>query len=219
MKQWLKHLLPYTVRQYHSPINGLIKIVMAFNQPRMMIDGMIQSGGMVRKIWEKALKNIQKSNHKINQVLIIGLGCGDCAFEVQKYYPQAKMIGLEIDDKVIEAAQCYFSLATVKNLKVSINDGAKYVAKLAKQKNKTKFDLVIIDAYLGKNMPQQFRTKKFFHSLTKILNHNGIVVYNHLFFGDHKTKAKKFIKEISHNFEKVTLIRTTSNLLISCLNS
>lgn len=214
MKQWLKHLLPYTVRQYQSPINGLIKIVMAFNQPRMMIDGMIQSGGMVRKIWEKALNNLKKSDHKINQVLIIGLGCGDCAFEVQKFYPQAKMTGIEIDNKVIEAAQCYFSLATIKNLKVAINDGVKYITKLAAQKNKTKFDLVILDAYLGKNMPQQFRTKKFFHSLTKILTHNGVVIYNHLFFGEHKKKAEKFIQEINHAFGKVTLTRTPSNLLI-----
>ncbi|MCX6816801.1 MAG: hypothetical protein NTZ93_02975 [Candidatus Beckwithbacteria bacterium] len=212
--KFLKNLFPHLIKDYHLPINGLIEVVMALNRPRLMIGGMIQSGGLVRAIWEKALKNLKNIQKKIDNVLIIGLGCGDCAFEVQKYYPEAQMKGLEIDDKVVEAAQCYFNLATVKNLKISIEDGAKYLTKIVKQKNKIKFDLVIIDAYLGKTMPKNFRTKIFFTQLKKILATNGVVIYNHLFFGEHKNQAKIFIKELENIFRKITLLRTASNLLI-----
>ncbi|KKS79997.1 MAG: hypothetical protein UV54_C0020G0004 [Candidatus Beckwithbacteria bacterium GW2011_GWA2_43_10] len=215
MRQWLKNfLIPYPIKQYRSPINGLIEVIMTFNQPRLIIDGIVQSGGLLRKIWEKAIKIIKKTDHKINQVLIIGLGCGDCTFQVQKFFPDAQMTGVEIDAKVVEAAECYFNLATVKNLKIAVEEGGKFVEKLTLRKNKTKFDLVIIDAYLGKIMPRQFRTKKFFINLTKILTHNGVVVYNHLFFGEHKQKAKYFIKEMEKVFGRITLARTASNLLI-----
>ena len=98
MRQWLKNfLIPYPIKQYRSPINGLIEVIMTFNQPRLIIDGIVQSGGLLRKIWEKAIKIIKKTDHKINQVLIIGLGCGDCTFQVQKFFPDAQMTGVEID--------------------------------------------------------------------------------------------------------------------------
>ena len=215
--KFLRNLFPRLIKEYQSPINGLIEVIMALNSPRLMIGGMIQSGGLVRAIWEKALKNLKDNQKKIENVLIIGLGGGDCAFEVQKYYPDAKMVGVEIDDKVIEAAQCYFNLATVKNLKITIDDGNKYLAKIIKRGNKIKFDLVIIDAYLGKTMPKNFRTKKFFTQLKQVLAADGVVIYNHLFFSEHKNQAKIFIKELEKICKKISLIRTASNLLI-CLN-
>lgn len=212
--KFLRNLFPKLIKQYRSPINGLMEVVMAFNKPRLMIGGMMQSGSLVRKIWEKAVDNLIESKHKVNKSLIIGLGCGDCAFEIQKYYPKAEMVGIEIDSRVVEAAQCYFNLATIKNLKINIEDGVKYVARLAKKGVKKKFDLIIIDAYLGKEMPKNLRTKKFFNNLTKILTHNGVVIYNHLFFKDHKQKAEAFIKEMEKVFGKISLIRTANNLLI-----
>ena len=179
-----------------------------------MMGGMLQSGKMMRNVWKKAWGKIKKENLQINQALIIGLGCGDCAFEIQKHYPEAQMTGVEIDEQVIEAAQCYFNLATVKNLKIAIADGIKYADKLSKQKTIKKFDLVIVDAFIGDQIPKGFKTKKFFTALTKLLAHNGVVIYNHLFFKEHKENAAGFIKELEKVFGKITLMRTRSNLLI-----
>ncbi len=204
----------YTVKEGHSDENGFFKVVMFLNRPRLIIGNMIQSGGMVRQIWAKAIDKLKKERVKLKKALIVGLGCGDCAFEINKYYPKAKMLGVEIDKKVVEIARCYFNLATVKNLSINIADGAKIVEKLSKQKKKHRFDLVIVDVYLGKTMPKSFRTKKFAKALTKILDHNGVVIYNHLFFDDHKQKAEKFIKEIEAVFGKISLVTTASNLLI-----
>lgn len=215
MKCWLKnYLTTQTIKEYRSAHNGLIQVILAFNKPRLMMGGVLQSGKLMRNVWNKALGKIKKENHQINQALIIGLGCGDCAFEIQKYYPQAQMTGVEIDEQVIEAAQCYFNLATVKNLKIAIADGIKYVDKLAKQKTIKKFDLVIVDAFIGDQIPKGFKTKKFLTALTKLLAHNGTVIYNHLFFSKHKEKAAGFIKNLEKVFGKITLMRTRSNLLI-----
>lgn len=215
MKCWIKNFLTMqTIKEYRSIHNGLIKVILAFNKPRLMMGGMLQSGKLMRNVWNKALGKIKKGNHQINQALIIGLGCGDCAFEIQNYYPKAQMTGVEIDEQVIEAAQCYFNLATVKHLKIAIDDGVKYVNKLAKQRVSKKFDLVIVDAFIGDQMPKGFKTKKFFATLTKLLTHNGVVIYNHLFFKEHKEEAESFIKELEKVFGKITLMRTHSNLLI-----
>ncbi len=215
MKCWLKnYLTTQTIKEYRSVHNGLIQVVLAFNRPRLIIGGMLQSGRLMQKVWNKAIGQVKKKGQKVEQALIIGLGCGDVAFEIQKNYPHAQMTGVEIDEQVIEAAQCYFNLATVKNLKIAIADGVKYADKLAKQKPGKKFDLVIVDAFIGEQIPKGFKTKKFFTALIKLLAHNGVIIYNHLFFSKHKENAAAFIKELEKVFGKITLMRTRSNLLI-----
>ncbi len=219
MKKWFKHYFGYLpVKEVQSPISGLVKVVMVLNRPRLIVGNMVQSGGLVRKIWEKAIARLKKKGKKVAQVLILGLGCGDCAFEVQKYYPRAKMTGVEIDKHVVDMAKCYFNLATVKNLKIAIEDAAKYVNRLAKRKRLKKFDLIIVDIYLGKKMPKEFRNKQFFERLKKLLRKNGVVAYNHLFFKGYKKEAKKFIKELEPMFSKIELQRSASNLIIFASN-
>jgi len=219
MKNWFKYYFGYLpVREVRSPISGLVKVIMVLNRPRLIVGNMVQSGGLVRKIWEKAISRLKKKGKKVTQVLILGLGCGDCAFEVQKYYPRAKMIGVEIDKHVVDMAKCYFNLATVKNLKIAIEDAAKYVRKLSKKKRLKKFDLILVDVYLGKKMPKEFRSKIFFERLKKLLNKNGVVAYNHLFFKNYKKEAKEFVKELEPMFSKIELQRTASNLIIFASN-
>jgi spermidine synthase len=213
----LKHFFHYyTVKEGRSPINGLYKVVMVFDRPRLVIGNMVQSGGGVRKIWHKAVASLKQNNVKVNNALIVGLGCGDCAFEIAAHYPKAKMLGVEIDRHIIEAARCYFDLATVKNLNITIAEGAGYVQKLTKKKRLKKFDLVIVDAFIESKIPKKFSSKKFSQDLTKLLSHNGVVIYNHLFYDQFKQEAEKFIKELEGVFGKITLQRTGSNLLIFC---
>lgn len=204
----------YTIKEGRSPVNGLYKVIMWLNRPRLIIGGMIQSGPAIRQIWHKAIHELKNKNVKVNRALIIGLGCGDVAFEIQRHYPKAKIVGVEIDPHVVEMARCYFDLATVKNLNISVAEGSGYVAKLARAKHQEKFDLIIVDAYLGNAMPRQFRNKTFFKQISKILAHDGVIIYNHLFYDQFKKQAEMFIKELETQFGRITLMRAGENLLI-----
>ena len=213
LKNWLRNWLAISpIKEYLSPINGPMRVMMVLNKPRLIVGGMLQSGGVVRAIWEKAIAKIRRENVPVNQALILGLGCGDCAFATTKNYPEAKLTGVEIDAQVVDAAECYFNLAALKNLKIAIEDGLSFVKKMLKRKSR--FDLIIIDIYLGKNAPESFRSKHFFSQLKQLLNPKGVIIYNHLFFGEHKNKAQRLIKTIETVLPKITLQRTASNLLI-----
>lgn len=210
MKKWIKYFLSYyTIRQDRSKHNSLIKVVMVFNMPRLIVGGMVQSGGLVRKIWDKGIKTLKGKKKKIKSVLILGFGCGDCAFKVAKYYPKAQVTGVEIDKKIIDVAKSYFNLHKLKNLKLVVDDGAKFI-----NKTKDKYDLVVVDVYLGEKMPKVFKTEKFFKQVKKILNTNGTMIINHLFFKDYKKQARGLIELLEKEFEKIRLVRVASNLLI-----
>lgn len=210
-KDWFTMRL---IKEVNSPVNGLIKVMMIFNRPRLIMGGMLQSGGTVVKLWLKAIDELVKQKKPVQKALILGLGCGDCAFAVQKYYPQTKMLGVEIDQEVVNLAQCYFGLATVKNLKISIDEGSRFITKLAAKKKQSQFDLIIIDAYLGDKIPKEFTTIKFFKNLTKIMAHDGVIILNHLFIGQYKQQAEALVKEMEKIFGKITLQRTGNNLII-----
>lgn len=213
LKYFLKY---YTIKEGHSPINGLYKVIMVFNKPRLLVGNMVQSGGLVRKIWHQAIHDLKTNQIKVKNALVLGLGCGDCAFEITNHYPKAKITGVEIDEHIVEAARCYFDLATIKNLNIAIAEGGDYVQKLVKNRHRKKFDLIIVDAYLNDKMPKAFRTKKFFNSLARLLSHNGVVVYNHLFYDQFKAEAAVLIKQLEKEFGKITLQHSGSNLLIFC---
>jgi len=179
---------------------------------------MVQSGGMVKAIWDKALAKLDREGQKVNKALVLGLGCGDCVFSINRHYPYARVTGVELDPEVINMAECYFNLATAKNLKVAISEGADYVAKKTSAKGGAaadqKFDLIIVDVYLGQVMPKKFKEKKFLANLAKLVAKNGVVVINHLFFGGHKKEAERFIKDLEKIWPQITLQRTASNLVI-----
>ena len=210
MKKSLKYFLSYyTIRQERSKYNGLIKVIMVFNMPRLIVGGMVQSGGLVRKIWDKGISKLKQENKKVNKALVLGFGCGDCAFRIKKYFPHALITGVEVDEKIIEIAKAYFNLNKLKNLNLVVEDGVKFVSN-----TKEKYDLVLVDAYLGKKVPKVFKSERFFKNLIKVLNKDGMVVFNHLFFGKEKEKAKKMISDLENYFGKIKLVRVASNLLI-----
>ena len=210
MKKELKYFLNYyTVRQDRSKINGLIKVVMVFNMPRLIVGGLVQSGGLVRKIWDRGIKKLKKDKKKVESALILGFGCGDCAFRIQKYYPKAKITGVEIDEKIVEVAKSYFNLQKLQNLNLEVGDGVKFLSR-----TRDKYDLVVVDVYLGSKMPKTFKTEQFFRKVKKRLNKNGVMVINHLFYKQYKKQAEKLITVIEKEFKTIKLLRTASNLLI-----
>src|SRR3989344_5210394 len=62
----------YTIKEGHSPINGLYKVVMWLNRPRLVIGNMVQSGGAVRKIWHQAIHTLKNHKIKVERALIVG---------------------------------------------------------------------------------------------------------------------------------------------------
>ena len=54
--------VPRVIRRLHSPINGLVEVVLVFNRPRLMVEGLVQSGGVVQELWNKGISKLKKDN-------------------------------------------------------------------------------------------------------------------------------------------------------------
>lgn len=109
-----------------------------------------------------------KKNAKI---LVLGMGTGTYAKECKKYFANASVEGVEIDQKITELAGKYFKLPD--SIKATTYDGRAYLNASDK-----KYDVIMVDAYQDITIPFQMSSKEFFTMVKNHLTKDGIMVVN-----------------------------------------
>ncbi len=198
----------------HSQINGEIIVSEFLGKKRIICAGLLQSGSVVKGIWSKALKKVKKQKIRITNVLILGLGGGTAAKIVSEFWPQAQIIGVEIDPVIIRLAKKHFKIDQISNLKIIQANAINEILNLKSSILNQKHNLILVDMFLGEKLPPHSESKEFLKNLKKILSEEGIVIFNRLFWGKHKQKAKKFTQKLEKHFDSIEFSRTSSNLLI-----
>jgi len=198
------------LKTIYSPINGKIEVVksLAFGT-YITIGGLTQSGGIVYEIWKKTLKKMK--NQKIEKCLILGLGGGSVSKIVNKYWPNAKISGVELDKEMVNFGKDYLDL---KNVETKIEDAYKFCKEETKSNNK--YDLIIVDLYLGDKFPGKFETDEFINLIKKLLTEDGKVIFNRLYYDRKRKEALIFGKKLEKFFDNVKYFYPEANLMLIC---
>ncbi|KKR91312.1 MAG: Spermine synthase [Candidatus Woesebacteria bacterium GW2011_GWA1_41_13b] len=160
-----------------------------------------QSGGVVADVWKPVIK---KYGQKNKSWLILGLATGTVA----KLIPQPSQItGVEIDPLMLNIGKKYFDLDQIPNLKILRLSAERYVLRADEV-----FDFVLVDLYLGDQVPSFVYSKNFLDQLGQL---GQLVIINHLFYDDSKRqKAEELLKKLKAIFKKIELVRVLTNLVI-----
>ena len=197
-----------------SKYNGNIKVVRSLGLGTyIQVGGLTQSGGIVTDVWRTTLKKI---SHKqslalraqplvINHCLILGLGGGSVAKLVRKYWPDCKITGVDIDPVIVELGKKYLGLGQIR-METEICDAFTYPLYAVR------YDLVIVDLYVGDKFPEKFEKEEFLKKLTK----NKIVIFNRLYFGEKRKEAIKFGNKLEKIFRNVEWFYPQANLMLIC---
>ena len=159
----------------------------------IQVGGITQSGKIIEQIWKKALKRVK--NEKIESCLVLGLGGGSVAGLLRKYFPKAKIIGVEIDPVMVGLGKKYLGLND-NNVEIIIQD-----AKTYKLPANT-YDLVIVDTYLG---------REYVEIAGALLAGSGIVMVNKL--GSYDENFKKKLEKL---FGSVETVEPLANTIYIC---
>lgn len=194
------------IEEVDSPINGKIRVVKSLGfGTYIQVDNLTQSGGVVYEVWWNTLRKITHYPLSINHCLILGLGGGSAAKLVKKFWPEAKITGVDIDPVMVELGKKYLGLSKIN---VVIEDAKKFVTNC-----KEKYDLVLVDTYLGDKYPKKFESDEFLKSVRRLLFNGGIAVFNRLYFGEKRPKAVKFGKKLEKVFGKVEYVYPEANIM------
>ena len=211
------------LEKIESKINGQIEIREdIFGRRSLLVGGISQSGHSVEKPWEKPLKKLKNSKTPISNLLILGLGAGSVAKVIHNFFPKAKMTGVEIDPIMVKLGKKYFELSTVKNLEIRIADATQTTKnKQHKQslplRGRTKgYDLVLVDLYLGKEVPEKAKTDEFIKDVKESLSPFGIALFNRLYYGQKKKEANQFESRLKKIFSQVEPLHVSASLFFLC---
>ena len=104
-------------------------------------------------------------------ILILGNGSGTYAKECANYFPDAKIQGVEIDQKITDLADRYFDMPD--SVKVAAYDGRAYL-----EADRHTYDVIMVDAYQDISVPFQMSSVEFFSMVKEHLKPNGVMVVN-----------------------------------------
>lgn len=110
---------------------------------------------------------------EVKNCLMIGLGGGSLSTYLAAHMPDLTIDNVELDPGVIAAAKRYFGLRETQNIRFFDSDGRVYL-----NRNKTAYDLILIDAFRGGYVPFHLLTKEFYVLLKQRLSASGVVVFN-----------------------------------------
>lgn len=204
----LNYFFPSTYKFPDSKYNKNISVLSFINSTTLVVDGLVESGDVMTHVWKKAIKKLLPKKFKPKKVLLLGLAGGCNAHLINHYYPDSIITAVEIDSQMVDLGKKYFKLGKVKNLNVVIDDAIEYVMNL---KEDDKFDLVMVDCFIGKEIPKKFETISFLNALKK---HGRFILINRLWWQEYKIQTSNFLRSISSHFFFIKA-HTISNVIIS----
>lgn len=200
------------LEEVNSPINGKIQVIksLAFGT-YIQVEGLTQSGGVVYGFWRTTLRKIRKTKSETRRCLILGLGGGSAASLVKKFWPEAEITGVEIDPMMINLGKKYLGLADVR---VEVTDASEFARKAAKESKK--YDLILVDVYVGYEVPKKFQSKKFVQLVKSLLAKDGIAIFNRLYFKEKRSQAMKLGTKLEKIFSRVKTVFPEANVMFVC---
>jgi spermidine synthase len=159
------------------------------------------SYGSLQDAFKYVLKKIRIQEKKINNILILGFGCGSIAalFKTQK---NIEITGVEADEKVLELYEKYFL--------EQINSEIILVESFAEDfivDHKKTYDLILVDVFIDLDVPPAIKENTFFQHINKSLNTGGIFIYNFIVMNEsEKIEFEKILNLIQKFFNTVEVI-------------
>lgn len=134
----------------------------------------MKQGGLTGMYYDYALAApvmAQLPSAQDGSVMILGLGSGTFASYCDRYFPNVKIQGAEIDRKIVDIAEEYFHLP--EDVTVAVEDGRAYL-----RSSQEKYDVIMVDAYQDITIPFQMSSQEFFIEVEEHLKDTGVMVVN-----------------------------------------
>lgn len=198
---WLSYVLPQLLIKTSSRFNLDIRVVKDAGKNKLMVNGIHESSEYIAKFWSQAIKRLEvNSKMRVKNILIFGVAGGTVIHMLSKIFPHAHMLGVDIDTTMIDLGKKYFDLDQISNLSFVTADAKKYV----QAKHEQVYDLIVVDIYIGRDLPDFLRDQKFLFGVEKNLVPGGYVLMNYLRDGEYEKKAKDLEKKLQKAFPHVT---------------
>lgn len=188
-----------------SPYNPDIRVIREWGGYKLLVNGSRQSGPYIKMLWEKAFRAFHLHERKNTQsILVLGIGGGTVIEILSKRYPSASITAVDIDPAIISIAKDYFRLDRIPQLRIVRADAKAFSS--AKQ-----FDLIIVDLFIGREIPAIVSQSTFYERLKKMLSPHGIIILNFLRELEYQNKSNTLFDVLKRIFSDVRDYQIANN--------
>ena len=152
-----------------SPHNGEIVIRRRFGVPSVFVDGYDQSTDYIRTMWRQALRHVPRRG--VTSVLMLGLCAGAGVNEIHRRFRGAEVTVIDWDPVMIEL----FHKLNPRARPVHIIEGDAFTEL---PRLNSKFDVVVIDLFKGKDPAPQLMDDAAIEKIVKVLSDGGCCIVN-----------------------------------------
>ena len=124
-------------------------------------------------VWDTFLVVPPLLGRPVERVLILGSAGGTIGRAYGRFYPEARVDGVEIDGEVSEAGRRFLGLADNPNVRTITADARPYL-----ESTEERYDVIIGDAYRQPYIPFYLTTQEFFELARERLRPGGILALN-----------------------------------------
>lgn len=202
------------IEEAKSQINGKVTVVRDIALGTFIkVEGLTQSGGVVAEVWGQCLKEVKKIKPSVKKSLVLGLGGGSAAKLINKFWPDAKIKGIDIDPVMVELGKKYMGLDKIP-VDIVLEDAGIFVNREVMTTNV--YDLVLVDMYVGTEVPKQFEDVQFLRKVLNLLTRDGVAVFNRLYYDKKRVDAVVFAKQLNIVYKKVEPFYPEANVMYIC---
>ncbi len=213
----INSFLSKSIKFPDTKYNKNIQIILGLGEPTLVADNLIESGHLLTDIWKTGIKKLLPEHFQPQTILLLGLGGGSNAILVSKLFPKAQITAIEIDSQMAEIAIKYFKVNKIKNLKVVIADAEEYICNLQPKADppmaeKSEIcDLILVDCFIGKNIPQPLQKMSF---IKELYRRSRFTLINRIWYNEHHLETVFFLRDLSKHFFYLKT-HTKTNIIVS----
>lgn len=195
---FLSYIFPRTIAKLSSRYNKEIRINEEKGKLKLLVNGSRQSGEYIEMLWKEAFQSFGLPR-KAERILVLGVGGGTVIHLLRSHYPGAEIVGVDIDQTMIDIGKRYFDLETIENASFVCRDAELFVVN-----EPGRFDLIIVDLFIGTHVPELVRKESFLKNLKKVLTKDGAIIINYLREFEYLEKSELLKKTLVTLFSHVS---------------
>ena len=190
---------PVLLFKTSSRFNPDIRVVREWGGMKLLVNRSRQSGPYIKKLWERAFRAFRLDTvGTIKSILVLGIGGGTVIDSLAKQYPTATITAVDIDPTIINIAKEYFGVSKLPNVGLVQEDAEKFVYKKMKP-----FDLIIVDLFIGREIPKFVESVLFHRALKRLCASDSVMVINYLRELEYQKKSDALFQTLKTIFRDV----------------
>jgi len=178
------------------------------NQWQLATESALYSDGERYAPFRLAFEKIGESEiTPLKKVLVLGAGLGSVIQILSKKYQcNAQYSLVEIDKQILSWSEVLLGQMQIQDIKGYNEDAYAFLIN-----DKSQYDLICIDIFIDREVPQKFLTPKFFNHIKSHLSPNGFWIMNYMF--KQADKLAELQNNIATQFKNPLSIQKRENII------